>query len=89
MAVGGPSNKTMTPNTLQNKYRYGSVKIESFFPLAVSVSAKCKPKDMTDLERFCMDEWSKIPQNVFSNLIKHYRNRLSTIILARAVCNKY
>ena len=32
---------------------------------------KRKPKDMKDLERFCMEEWSKIPPNVFSNLIKH------------------
>ena len=38
---------------------------------------------MKDLERFCMEEWSKIPPNVFSNLIKHYRNRLSAIILGR------
>ena len=39
---------------------------------------KHKPKDMKDLERFCMEEWSKIPPNVFSNLI----NRLSGVILA-------
>ena len=37
---------------------------------------KCKPKDMKDLERFCMEEWSKIPPNVFSKHIKHYRIRL-------------
>ena len=40
-----------------------------------------------DLERFWMEEWSKIktkiPPNVFSNLIKHYRNRLSAVILAK------
>ena len=28
-----------------------------------------KPKDMKDLERYCMEEWSKIPPNVFSNHI--------------------
>ena len=39
--------------------------------------------DMKDLERFCMEEWSKIPPNVFFNLIKHYGNRVSAIILAR------
>jgi hypothetical protein len=27
-------------------------------------------KDIKDLGRFCMEEWSKIPLNVFSNLTK-------------------
>ena len=44
---------------------------------------------MKDLERFYMVEWSKIPPNVFSNLIKHDRNRLSAVILARGGCTKY
>uniref|UniRef100_A0A4W5PJW1 Protein transport protein Sec31A n=1 Tax=Hucho hucho TaxID=62062 RepID=A0A4W5PJW1_9TELE len=35
-------------------------------------------KDIKDLEGFCMEEWSKIPPTVFSNLIKHFRKRLST-----------
>ncbi|MBN3275160.1 TCB1 transposase, partial [Polyodon spathula] len=34
---------------------------------------KRRPKDTKDLERFCMEEWSKIPSNEFSNLIKNYR----------------
>ena len=50
---------------------------------------KRRPKDIKDLERFCMEEWSKIPPNVFSNLIKHYRKRLSAVILARGGCTKY
>ena len=49
---------------------------------------KRKPRDMNDLERFCMEEWSKIPPNVFSNRIKHYRNRLSVVILAKGGCTK-
>ncbi|MBN3288548.1 NBAS protein, partial [Polyodon spathula] len=43
---------------------------------------KRRLKDTKDLERFCMEEWSKIPSNVFSNLI-NYRKRLNAIILAR------
>ena len=44
---------------------------------------------MKDLEKFGMEECSKIPPNVFSNLIKLYRNRLSAVILARGGCTKY
>ena len=44
---------------------------------------KGKLQDMTDLERFCMEEWSMIPPNVFSNRIKHYINMLSAFMLAR------
>ena len=43
---------------------------------------KRKPKYMTELERFCIEEWSKISQNVFANLIEHYTNKLSG-------CTKY
>ena len=50
---------------------------------------KHKPKDMKDVERFCMEEWSKIPPNVLSNLNKDYRNRLSAVILASEGCTKY
>ena len=31
---------------------------------------KRKPEDMKDLERFCMEQWSKVPPNVFSNIIE-------------------
>ena len=50
---------------------------------------KRKPKNMTDLERFCIKKWSKILPNVFPKLIKHYRNRLSAVILARGGCTMY
>ena len=43
-------------------------------------------KDIKDLERFCMEEWSTIPPNVFSNLINNFRKRLSAIILAKGGC---
>ena len=33
-----------------------------------------------------MEEWSKIPPDVFFNLIKHYRKRLNVVILAWGGC---
>lgn len=36
---------------------------------------KRKPENVKDLERICIEEWSKIPTNVFLNLVKHYRKR--------------
>jgi hypothetical protein len=44
-------------------------------------------KDIKDLERFCTEEWSKIRPNVFYNLIKHLRKRLSDSIENRYVNN--
>jgi hypothetical protein len=44
---------------------------------------------MKDLERFLMEEWSKIPPNMFSNLIKHFRKRPSVIILAKGRVLEY
>ena len=35
---------------------------------------------MKELKVFWMEEWSKIPPNVFSNLIKHFRKRLSIML---------
>jgi hypothetical protein len=43
-------------------------------------------EDIKDLERFCMEEWSEIPPNVVSNLIKHFRKRLSVVTLSRGGC---
>jgi hypothetical protein len=48
-----------------------------------------RPKNIKDLERCCMEEWSNIPPNVFFNPIKHYRTRLSAAIFARGGCTKY
>ncbi len=34
-------------------------------------------------ERLWKEEWSKIPLSVFSNLVKYYRRRLSSVLLAK------
>ena len=50
---------------------------------------KFKPKNVKDLERICIEEWSKIPPDVFFNLVKHYRKRLHDVSLARGGGTKY
>ena len=47
------------------------------------------PRSLDDLERFCKEEWLKIPLSVFSHLVKHYRRRLGAVLLAKGGCTKY
>ena len=39
-----------------------------------------KPINLTQLESFAKDEWTKIPQETFSKLVSTYMNRLETVI---------
>ena len=48
-----------------------------------------RPRNLKDLERYCMEEWSQIPCHVFTNLIMHYNRRLRAVILAKRGCTKY
>src|SRR4029434_10925078 len=50
---------------------------------------KCRPRNLKDLERYCMEEWSHIPCHVFTNLITHYRRRLRDAMLAKGGSTKY
>ena len=52
---------------------------------------KCRKKhtkhnkqDINNLEKFCMEDWSKIPLNVFSNIITNYRKRILAVTFAVA-----
>src|SRR4029434_9585532 len=47
-----------------------------------------RPRNLKDLERYCMEEWSQIPCHVFTNLIMHYNRRLRAVILAKGGCSK-
>ena len=104
MAVGGLSNKIMTQSIPQDPHRNGSVTTKSTFcngHLSLQIHsknlwaelkrsvAKHKPKNVKDPERICQEEWSKIPPNVFLNLVKNYRKRLHAVILARSGYTKY
>ena len=44
---------------------------------------KRRPRNLNDLERCCMEEWSQFPCHVFTNLITHYRRRLRDVFLAK------
>ena len=101
LAIGGPSNQTMSPNVLQNQHRNGSVrKKNQCFAMAISVS----------LSKTCGLNWRG--QSISSNLrtwriLKGYArrngprslqlcsptllnlNRLNFVILAGGGCNKY
>jgi len=41
--------------------------------------------NLKDLERFYMEKWSLISCQVFSKLIRHYRERLRSVILEKEV----
>ena len=47
------------------------------------------PKDINISEKFDMEEWSKIPPSMLSNLITNYRKWLIAGMLARYICTKY
>ena len=47
------------------------------------------PSGINDSEKVCMEEWSKIPPNVFSNHFTNYRKRLMAVIFTRGVCTTY
>lgn len=51
--------------------------------------AQRQPRNLTDLEKICMEEWAKIPPAVCANLVKNYRNRLTSVIVNKGFCTKY
>ncbi len=48
-----------------------------------------KPSNLTELEMFCKEEWSKIPSARIQTLIGSYRKRLEAVISAKGGCTKY
>ncbi|KAK6320122.1 hypothetical protein J4Q44_G00092290 [Coregonus suidteri] len=51
-------------NPIENLWRELKVRI-----------AQRQPRNLKDLEKFCMEEWAKIPAAVCANLVKTYRKR--------------
>src|SRR4029434_2358826 len=47
------------------------------------------PRNLTELEQFCKDEWSKIAVSRCANLIETYPHRLSAVIAAKCASTKY
>ncbi len=48
-----------------------------------------QPQNLKDLEKTCMEEWTKIPAAVSANLVKNYRKRLTSVIVNKGFCTKY
>ena len=48
-----------------------------------------QPRNLTDLENICVEEWAKIPPAVCANLVKNYRKRLTSVIANKGYCTKY
>ena len=53
-----------------------------------AVHKRC-PRNLTDLERFCKEEWDKIPISRCATLIDSYPKRLSAVIKAKGASTKY
>ncbi len=45
--------------------------------------------NLKNLNWLCMREWFLISSQVFSRIIKHYRRKLRTVILAKGCCNNW
>lgn len=48
-----------------------------------------KPRNLTELEAFCMKEWPKIPPARLQGLVSGYRRRLQAVIAAKGGSTKY
>ncbi|GAA6065137.1 uncharacterized protein LOC117533128, partial, partial [Tachysurus ichikawai] len=46
-------------------------------------------RNLTDLEKICVEEWAEIPPAVCVNLVKNYRKRLTSVIANKGYCTKY
>uniref|UniRef100_A0AAY5KGZ5 Tc1-like transposase DDE domain-containing protein n=2 Tax=Esox lucius TaxID=8010 RepID=A0AAY5KGZ5_ESOLU len=51
--------------------------------------AQRQPRNLKDLEKVCMEEWSKIPAAVCANLVKNYWKRMISVIANKGFCTKY
>lgn len=47
------------------------------------------PSNITELQRFCQEEWAKIPSSRIQTLIGGYRKRLQAVIFAKGGSTKY
>lgn len=48
-----------------------------------------KPRNLTELEAFCMEEWPKVPPARLQGLVSDYRRRLQAVIAAEGGSTKY
>ena len=51
--------------------------------------AKRQPRNVKDLERICIEEWTKIPPKICANLLKNYNKRLTSVLANKGFSTKY
>ncbi len=51
--------------------------------------AKRQPRNITDLERICKEEWDKIPPEMCANLVANYKKHLTSMIANNGFATKY
>ncbi|MGH0131809.1 UNVERIFIED_CONTAM: hypothetical protein FKN15_055936 [Acipenser sinensis] len=47
------------------------------------------PRNLTELEQICKEEWSNIAKSRCGKLVETYPNRLTTVIAAKGASTKY
>ncbi len=55
--------------------------------LKVRVS-KRQPRNLNYLERICKEEWTKIPPEMSTNLVAHYKKHLTSELNTKGFCTK-
>ena len=51
--------------------------------------AKRQPQELKDLEKICKEEWTKIPPNIYANLLKNYNKCLTSVLANNGFSTKY
>ncbi|MBN3274470.1 TCB1 transposase, partial [Polyodon spathula] len=50
---------------------------------------QCSPRNLTELEQFCKEQWSKIGKSRCARLVETYPNRLTAVIAAKGAFTEY
>ena len=61
---------------------------QSFYNIKIAVHQR-NPSNLKELERFCLEEWAKIPVARCAKLIETYPKRLAAVIAAKGGSTKY
>ena len=51
--------------------------------------AKRQPRNLEDLERICKERRSKIPPEMWANLVINYKKRLASVLASKGFSPKY
>ncbi len=71
-------SKSPDLNPIENLWRELKVRVD-----------KRQPRNRNDLERFCKEEWDKIPPEMCANLVANYKKRLTSVIANKGFATTY